>query len=129
MISRYDSFRNIFNPTLYDGTEGVDDAGRMDRHEQIKELRYCTKSCYPTQNVSNREIELQNFTKEIVAAINAVIKKCQVDFDDPLQFQSVASPSSTMKQHPRSRKESLQSLLGDFALHNRVDVESTASVT
>ena len=54
----------------------------MDRKDQVKELLSCTKSCYPTQDKSNRELELENFSREIVATINVVFKRCQKDLGD-----------------------------------------------
>ena len=79
LISRFAFFQNVFRPDTYEQSDVAEKnqvIKRPDRHIQIMDL--CTgesKECYPSIKMSLMEQELENFSKQIVASINAVLYK------------------------------------------------------
>ena len=81
-ISRFAHFQNVFRPELHNYPEpGISrDSGEIepaqDWHEQVLGLAGRTdKACYPDVNKSIMELELENFSKQVIASLNTALRK------------------------------------------------------
>lgn len=51
--------------------------GNKDIHEQIQDLKLCNDTCYPFISQPRSEIELENFSKQVVRTLNDVLNKSE----------------------------------------------------
>ena len=77
LISKFYNFQNVFKPQAYQTKEERlnerhrDHANaKKDRHDQVKDLHFCTTYCYPTISKPLEEMELDNFAKQIITTVN-----------------------------------------------------------
>ena len=81
-ISRFAHFQNVFRPEMHNYPEPgkARDPGKIepakDWHEQVHGLaRRSDKACYPDVNKSIMELELENFSKQVIASLNTALRK------------------------------------------------------
>lgn len=79
LISQFSHFQSIFKKHQHDTKmpgrmrcKKIDenDIHFKDRAEQINDLHFCTDQCYPSIAQSKEEIELDNFSKQIISTLN-----------------------------------------------------------
>ena len=82
-----------------------------DHHELIEDLVHCkTGECYPSRSKFFQEYELENFAKQVIAAVNVVLRDsnsayaANIEHEKP-KFEHLGASSKSLVQSSHRNRE------------------------